>query len=128
MAEERVQRKLTTILAADAVIDPHGILVITVPIVAPLIVNFGFDLIWWGILMIVVVEIGVVTPPVGINVFVMKGVAPEVLLGTVFRGGSHHSCAPTSCGYFYSLSFRPWSCSCLRPCDDRRGLDVRYHG
>jgi TRAP-type C4-dicarboxylate transport system permease large subunit len=60
--------------------------VITVPIVAPLVAGYGYDLVWWGILMIVVVEIGVVTPPVGINVFVMKGVAPEVPLGTVFRG------------------------------------------
>ncbi len=67
-------------------LDPHGILVITVPIVTPLIAALGYDLVWWGILMVVVVEIGVLSPPVGMNIFVMKGVAPDVSVNTVFRG------------------------------------------
>ncbi len=70
-----------------AVMEAWAIMIITVPILAGLITDLGFDLIWWGIIMVAVVEIGVITPPFGMNVFVLKSlVGPEVPLSTVFRG------------------------------------------
>jgi C4-dicarboxylate transporter, DctM subunit len=59
---------------------------ITVPIFAPVVEGLGYDLIWFGIIMVVVSEIGLITPPVGMNVFIMKGVADDVPLSTIFRG------------------------------------------
>ena len=61
-------------------------MIITVPIVTPLILGMGYDLIWWGIIMLVVVETGLITPPFGINLFVIRSVSPETPLMTVFRG------------------------------------------
>jgi len=59
---------------------------ITVPIFAPVVETLGYDLIWFGVIVVVVSEIGLITPPVGMNVFIMKGVAGDVPLGTIFRG------------------------------------------
>ena len=59
---------------------------ITVPIFAPVMESLGYDLIWFGVIVVVVSEIGLITPPVGMNVFIMKGVAGDVPLGTIFRG------------------------------------------
>ena len=59
---------------------------ITVPIFAPVVESLGYDLIWFGVVMVVVSEIGLITPPVGMNVFIMKGVADDVPLTTIFRG------------------------------------------
>jgi tripartite ATP-independent transporter DctM subunit len=59
---------------------------ITVPIFAPVMETLGYDLTWFGIIMVVVSEIGLITPPVGMNVFIIKGVAGDVPLGTIFRG------------------------------------------
>ena len=70
-----------------AVMEAFAILIITVPILAGLIMDLGFDLIWWGIVMVAVVEIGVITPPFGVNVCVLKSLAgADVPLTTVFRG------------------------------------------
>ena len=70
-----------------AVMEAWAILIITVPILAGLITDLGFDLIWWGIVMVAVVEIGVITPPFGINVFVLKTMAgADVPLTAVFKG------------------------------------------
>ena len=59
---------------------------ITVPIFAPVVESLGFNLIWFGVIMVVVSEIGLITPPVGMNVFIMKGVADDVPLTTIFKG------------------------------------------
>ena len=59
---------------------------ITVPIFAPVVETLGFDLIWFGIIVVVISEIGMITPPVGINVYIMKGIADDVPLSTIFRG------------------------------------------
>ncbi|MNE91734.1 Sialic acid TRAP transporter permease protein SiaT [compost metagenome] len=61
-------------------------LVISVPIVFPVITALGFDPIWFGVVAVIVVEMGMITPPVGLNVFVVRGVAGDVSLKTVFRG------------------------------------------
>ena len=52
----------------------------------PILVGFDYDLVWWGIVMVMVVEIGLLTPPFGMNCFILKAVAANVPLGTVFRG------------------------------------------
>lgn len=66
--------------------DGLSMLVITVPIVFPVIVALGFDPIWFGVVAVIVIEMGMITPPVGLNVFVVRGVAENVPLTTVFRG------------------------------------------
>ena len=66
--------------------DAFGLIVLTIPIVFPTVIALGFDPIWFGIMIVLIVEMGAITPPVGINVYVIKGVAPEVPMGTIFRG------------------------------------------
>ncbi|MEM6636547.1 MAG: TRAP transporter large permease [Pseudomonadota bacterium] len=63
-----------------------AMMVLTVPIVLPIITTLGYDPIWFGIIMVLVLEMGLISPPVGLNVFVVKGVAPHVPLGQVYRG------------------------------------------
>ncbi|MBL8661968.1 MAG: TRAP transporter large permease subunit [Candidatus Odyssella sp.] len=66
--------------------DPFTMLFVTLPIVLPIVTGFGYDVIWWGILTVTVIEIGMLTPPVGLNVFVIKSVVPDVPLSRVFAG------------------------------------------
>lgn len=68
------------------VMEAFAIMIITVPVIAPILVGFDYDLVWWGIVMVMVVEIGLLTPPFGMNCFILKAVAADVPLGTVFRG------------------------------------------
>ena len=66
--------------------DGLSMLVISIPVVFPVIVAMGFDPIWFGVVAVIVIEMGMITPPVGLNVFVVRGVAGDVPLNTVFRG------------------------------------------
>jgi hypothetical protein len=59
---------------------------LTVPIFVPLVEGLGFDLIWFGIVMVMVLEISLITPPIGLNVFVIKSMLPGVPLKTIFKG------------------------------------------
>ncbi|SFR08796.1 TRAP transporter large permease [Poseidonocella sedimentorum] len=81
---------LLLILAAYIVLgmffDGLAMLVVTMPVVFPIIIGLGFDPIWFGVVAVIVIEMGLITPPVGLNVFVVKGVAAEVPMGTIFRG------------------------------------------
>jgi TRAP-type C4-dicarboxylate transport system permease large subunit len=61
-------------------------ILLTVPIFFPLVRDLGFDPIWFGIVVVIVTEISLITPPVGMNVFVLRGVLPDVKTGTIFRG------------------------------------------
>lgn len=63
-----------------------AIIFITTPFIFPIIVEMGFDPVWWGIVMIVVAEFGVVTPPVGMNVFVVAKMVPEITIGGLYQG------------------------------------------
>lgn len=84
----------TVILAAiiliyiimGCVMDCYAIMILTVPIIFPVVEAMQFDPIWFGVLMVIVLEVGLITPPVGLNVFVLKGAAPDVPLTTIFRG------------------------------------------
>ncbi|MBN1255337.1 MAG: TRAP transporter large permease [Deltaproteobacteria bacterium] len=66
--------------------DSMALIVLTVPIFFPLVKELGFDLIWFGVIIVLVGEMGVLTPPVGVNVFVIKGIAPDVPLENIFKG------------------------------------------
>ena len=66
--------------------DGFAILVLTVPLVEPIIEPLGVNMVWFGVLMVIALEMGLISPPVGLNVFVVKGIAPDVPLGTIFRG------------------------------------------
>lgn len=68
-------------------LDPASMLVLTMPIIFPIITFFGFDPIWFGVVVTINMEMGNITPPVGLNLFVIKSIAPdEVTLGDVIRG------------------------------------------
>ena len=73
-------------LALGCIMDSLSIIILTVPIFYPVVMALDFDPIWFGIILVRLVEIGMITPPVGINVFIIKGVAPEVPMYTIFRG------------------------------------------
>ncbi len=61
-------------------------ILLTVPVFFPIVVSLGFDPVWFGIIIVVVVEIGLISPPVGMNMFVLRTLIPTVPLGTIFRG------------------------------------------
>jgi tripartite ATP-independent transporter DctM subunit len=67
-------------------LEGFAMMVLTVPIVLPLITTLGIDPIWFGIFMVIVLEMGLISPPVGINVFVVKGIAEDVPMGRIFAG------------------------------------------
>lgn len=66
--------------------DGLAMLVVTMPVVFPIISGLGFDPIWFGVVCVIVIEMALITPPVGINVFVVKGVATRVPMSTIFKG------------------------------------------
>ena len=66
--------------------DSLALVVLTIPIIFPIVLRLGFDSIWFGVIIVLVNEMGVITPPVGVNVFVMKGIAPDVPVETIFKG------------------------------------------
>jgi TRAP-type C4-dicarboxylate transport system permease large subunit len=63
-----------------------AMLVLTLPAVFPVILTLGYDPIWFGVIVVIVLEMGLISPPVGVNVFVVKGVAPDVPLEKIFKG------------------------------------------
>jgi len=73
-------------LALGCIFESMSMLLLTVPIFFPLVTSLGFDPIWFGIVVVVVIEISLITPPVGLNVFILKGVVGDVSTGTIFRG------------------------------------------
>ena len=77
---------LAVFLLLGCVMDSMAIILIFVPLFMPTLVAQGFDLVWFGIIVVVLTEIGLITPPVGMNVFVLKANLPKVPVGTIFRG------------------------------------------
>ena len=77
---------LLVYIALGCIFESLSMLLLTVPIFFPLVTSLGFDPVWFGIIVVVVTEISLITPPVGLNVFVLKGVVPDVTTGTIFRG------------------------------------------
>ena len=67
-------------------LEGFAMLVLTLPIFFPIIIELGIDPIWFGVLVVLALEMGLISPPVGLNVFIVKSVAPNVALGDIFRG------------------------------------------
>ena len=66
--------------------DSMAMVVVTIPIVLPVIEALGYDLIWFGVIIVIVVEMALISPPIGMNCFVLNGVAPELRLEEIFKG------------------------------------------
>ncbi len=73
-------------LVAGCFIDAMALVMLTIPIFAPIVTDLGYDLIWFGVIIVLVGQMGVITPPVGINVYVVNGVARDIPLQAIFRG------------------------------------------
>ncbi|MFO7772554.1 MAG: TRAP transporter large permease [Dehalococcoidia bacterium] len=73
-------------ILGGCLMDALGFLVITIPIFFPLLIALGYDPVWSGVILTIATTIGAITPPVGINVYVVKGLVPDVPLETIFRG------------------------------------------
>ena len=73
-------------LLGGCFMDAMALVVLTVPVFYPVVLRLGLDPIWFGVIIVLVSEMGVITPPVGVNVYVIKGIAPEIPLETIFKG------------------------------------------
>lgn len=73
-------------LVGGCFMDAFGMILLTIPIFYPLVLELGYDPIWFGVIIVLVTEMGVITPPVGVNVYVVNGVAKNVPLEVIFRG------------------------------------------
>jgi tripartite ATP-independent transporter DctM subunit len=73
-------------LLLGSLMESFAVMVITVPIITPLVLSMGYDLIWWGVIQMCVVETGLIHPPFGLNVFVLKNITPDVGIWTIYKG------------------------------------------
>jgi TRAP-type C4-dicarboxylate transport system permease large subunit len=74
------------LLALGSVLDGLALMLLTTPILLPIIVNLGLSPIWFGIFLVRTMEIGFVHPPIGINLYVIQGIAKDVPLSRIFKG------------------------------------------
>jgi tripartite ATP-independent transporter DctM subunit len=74
------------LLLIGSVLDGLALMLLTTPILLPLVSDLGLSPIWFGIFLVRAMEIGFVHPPIGMNLYVIQGVAPEVSLGRIFKG------------------------------------------
>ncbi|MGE3244836.1 MAG: TRAP transporter large permease [Beijerinckiaceae bacterium] len=73
-------------LVLGSIFDTIAAMVITLPFIYPMVIDLGYSPIWWGIILVMAIEVGMITPPIGMNVFVLHGVAGNIPLNTIFRG------------------------------------------
>jgi C4-dicarboxylate transporter DctM subunit len=73
-------------LVLGCLMDAMAMIILTVPIIFPVVIALGFDPIWFGIIIVMTVELGLIHPPVGMNVFVIKSVVKDVSFTTIFKG------------------------------------------
>jgi C4-dicarboxylate transporter DctM subunit len=73
-------------LIGGCVIDGLALILLTIPIFYPVVTGMGYDPIWFGVIIVLVGQMGTITPPVGINVYVVNGVVKDVPLETIFKG------------------------------------------
>jgi len=76
-------------LIMGCLMDSLAMIMLTIPIFYPVVTSLGYDPIWFGVIIVLVTEMGVITPPVGINVYVVGGVARDVPLHIIFKGALH---------------------------------------
>ncbi len=84
-------------LVGGALMDALGFLVVTTPIFFPLALALGFDPVWFTILLTIVTTLGAVTPPVGVNIFIVNGLSPDIPITQVFRGAGYFALAFVLC-------------------------------
>ncbi|MEW6490009.1 MAG: TRAP transporter large permease [Thermodesulfobacteriota bacterium] len=73
-------------LLGGCFIDALALVMLTIPIFYPIVLGLGYDPLWFGVIIVLITQMGVITPPVGINVYVVNGIAREIPLQTIFRG------------------------------------------
>lgn len=73
-------------IVLGCLLESISMILITVPIFFPVIVALGYDPVWFGIIVVVATEIGLITPPIGVNLFVIRSIAPEISMRTIFSG------------------------------------------
>ena len=77
---------LAMFIVLGTFLDGFAMLVLTIPLVQPILASLGVDMIWFGVMIVVTLEMGLISPPVGLNTFVVKSVAPDVSMGEIYRG------------------------------------------
>ena len=73
-------------IVLGCLMDSLAMIILTIPIIFPVIMQLGFDPIWFGVIIVMTVELGLIHPPVGMNVFVIKSVVQDVSFSTIFKG------------------------------------------
>ena len=73
-------------LAAGCFIDALALILLTIPIFYPVIMELGYDPVWFGVMVVVITQMGVITPPVGVNVYVVSGIERDIPLPVIFKG------------------------------------------
>ena len=68
------------------VMEELSMVLLTIPLFFPIVVGLGFDPVWFGVLIVMVIQIGLISPPVGMNLFVLNTLLPDVRLGTIYKG------------------------------------------
>jgi C4-dicarboxylate transporter DctM subunit len=98
---------LAGLLLLGCVMDPASMMVITLPLAFPVLQQLGFDAIWLGVLVTITVEIGMITPPVGLNLFVLKGIVPKDITMTDIMIGAAPFVVIMLIGLFIIIAFPP---------------------
>lgn len=77
---------LLVYIVLGCVLDSLGMMLLTLPLFFPIVIGLGYDPVWFGIVVVIAIELGLITPPMGMNLFIVRSVAPEVPLATIIRG------------------------------------------
>jgi tripartite ATP-independent transporter DctM subunit len=77
---------ILTYLVLGTFMEDISMLILTLPVVMPVLKALGVDLIWFGVVAVLIIQMGILSPPVGLNVFIVKGIVPDVPMYTIFRG------------------------------------------
>ena len=107
---------LAIYIVLGCVFESLSMLLLTVPIFFPVVTELGFDPVWFGIIVVVVVEISLITPPVGLNVFVLKGMIGDVSTMTIFKGVTPFWMVDILRLLILVAPCLVWCCSCLISC------------
>ena len=85
------------LLVAGCFLPPAAIILMTAPILVPIITSAGFDPIWFGVMLTINMELGLITPPIGLNLYVINGIVPDVRLSVILRGALPFMLCMNSC-------------------------------
>jgi C4-dicarboxylate transporter, DctM subunit len=77
---------ILTYILLGCVLDSLAMMLLTLPMFFPIVMGLGYDPVWFGILVVMLVELGLITPPIGMNLFILRSIVPDVSLATIIRG------------------------------------------